>query len=157
MGFCALLLGVSSLSFMLAFAESLIQVRHTSLHLLLPPYTYPVTNHPQITLIGSIVLAFTGSIFMFIEGLIGGAVIWLCIGLIYICYTYFVWRRIPFAAATLKTGLTAVKRNLGLVTVSVGSLFVGFGWTVWWMVNYLGINSHLNGGEVRVHHSHRSR
>ena len=42
-----------------------------------------------------------------------------------------------------------MKRNLGLVTVSVGSLFVGFSWTVWWMVNYLGINSHVNEGEVR--------
>jgi hypothetical protein len=126
MGFCALLLGVASLSFMLAFAESLI----------------------QITLIGSIALAFTAAVVMFVEGLVGGGCIWLGFGLISCCYAYFVWRRIPFAAATLKTGLTAVKRNLGLVTVSVGSLFVGFSWTVWWMVNYLGINSHVNEGEL---------
>merc|ERR1712174_75341 len=29
-----------------------------------------------------------------------------------ICYAYFVWVRIPFAAANLNTGITAVKSNL---------------------------------------------
>ena len=47
-------------------------------------------------------MAFTAAVVMFVEGLVGGGCIWLGFGLISCCYAYFVWRRIPFAAATLK-------------------------------------------------------
>ena len=117
-------LGLLSLSFMIAFAESLI----------------------QITLISSIVLCFVASTFMMVEGLIGGGVIWLMIGLISCLYAYCVWHRIPFAAATLKTGLTAVKSNLGLMIAAIVSLFIAFAWTIWWVLNYLGIAYQENGG-----------
>ncbi|GMH99868.1 hypothetical protein TrLO_g758 [Triparma laevis f. longispina] len=123
-GVTAIILGLLSLSFMIAFAESLI----------------------QITLIGSIILCFVASGIMFVEGLVGGGVIWLMIGLISCLYSYCVWHRIPFAAATLKTGLTAVKSNLGLMVCAIVSLFVAFGWTIWWVVNYLGIAYQENGG-----------
>lgn len=50
------------------------------------------------------------------------------------CYAYFVWSRIPFAAANLRTALTAVKVNLGLVAVAYFFLALAFGWSLWWSV-----------------------
>lgn len=49
------------------------------------------------------------------------------------CYAKFVWSRIPFAAANLKTALTAVRANLGLIIVSFVFMAVGFGYTILWM------------------------
>jgi hypothetical protein len=49
------------------------------------------------------------------------------------CYAKFVWVRIPFAAANLKTALTAVRANLGLVIVSYIFMAIGFGYTILWM------------------------
>lgn len=49
------------------------------------------------------------------------------------CYAKFVWVRIPFAAANLKTALTAVRANLGLVIVSYTFMAIGFGYTILWM------------------------
>lgn len=50
------------------------------------------------------------------------------------CYAYFVWGRIPFAAANLRTALTGVRANLGLVVVAYGFLAIAFGWSLWWSV-----------------------
>lgn len=50
------------------------------------------------------------------------------------CYAYFVWDRIPFAAANLNTALTAVKANLGVAAVAYIFLFLGFGWAIWWSI-----------------------
>ncbi len=48
------------------------------------------------------------------------------------CYAYFVWRRIPFAAANMNTALTGVRSNLGLGVVAYFVLAITFGWMVWW-------------------------
>lgn len=48
------------------------------------------------------------------------------------CYAYYVWRRIPFAAANMNTALTAVRSNLGLGVVAYFVLAITFGWMVWW-------------------------
>merc|ERR1711971_858686 len=42
------------------------------------------------------------------------------------CYIYCVWDRIPFATSNLVTSLTAVKSNLGVVTVSFLLTILGF-------------------------------
>ena len=50
------------------------------------------------------------------------------------CYAYFVWSRIPFAAANLNTALTAVRANLGLTLVAYLFLGLALGWSIWWSV-----------------------
>mmetsp|Transcript_4365 Transcript_4365/g.6522 ORF Transcript_4365/g.6522 Transcript_4365/m.6522 type:complete len:485 (-) Transcript_4365:41-1495(-) len=55
------------------------------------------------------------------------------------CYACCVWRRIPFAAANLNTGLTAVKRNGGVFVTSVWITVVSFGYLVVWMVAMVGV------------------
>lgn len=50
------------------------------------------------------------------------------------CYAYFVWSRIPFAAANLNTALIGVKSNLGVAAVAYVFLFLGFGWAIWWSI-----------------------
>jgi hypothetical protein len=68
----------------------------------------------------------SGAIMMAIIGFVGG--------LLSCCYTYFVWGRIPFAAANLNTALTAVRANLGVSVVAYFFLFLGFGWAIWWSI-----------------------
>lgn len=55
------------------------------------------------------------------------------------CYACCVWRRIPFAAANLNSGLTAVKKNGGVFVTSVMISVVSFGYLVLWMVALVGV------------------
>ena len=52
-------------------------------------------------------------------------------------YTYIVWRRIPFAASTLVTALTAVKCNVGLAFFAYNNLVVTFLWALWWATAFV--------------------
>jgi len=45
------------------------------------------------------------------------------------CYAWAVWSRIPYAAANLRTALTAVRNNMGLVVISYVFMAVAFAWT----------------------------
>ena len=65
-----------------------------------------------------------------------------------ICYAYFVWGRIPFAAANLNTALSAVKSNMGLAGIAYFFLFVAFGWSVWWSVAAGGAMNGMGSGIV---------
>ena len=49
-------------------------------------------------------------------------------------YAYAVWSRIPFAAANMKTAVTAVRANFGLVFFAYNSLILSFLWSVWWTI-----------------------
>lgn len=53
----------------------------------------------------------TGNMLMGIMGVVSFA--------IGCCYAYIVWSRIPFAAVNLKTALTAVQANMGLMVLSL--------------------------------------
>jgi hypothetical protein len=77
-------------------------------------------------------------------------------------YARSVWQRIPFAAANLKTALTAVHTNGGLVLTAVGiSLCINI-WSLVWMLAGLGVYvrsatcengvcaSHMNGGVIMM-------
>jgi hypothetical protein len=55
------------------------------------------------------------------------------------CYACCVWRRIPFAAANLNTGLTAVKKNAGVFVTSVVITTLSFGYLIVWMVAMIGV------------------
>jgi len=60
------------------------------------------------------------------------------IGLLFtIYYTYIVWKRIPYAASTLVTALTAVKFNMGLAVLAYNNLVVTFLWTLWWSTAFV--------------------
>lgn len=49
-------------------------------------------------------------------------------------YIYRVWNRIPFAAANLKTALSAVRSNVGLSFVAYFMTIVTFAWSGFWMM-----------------------
>mmetsp|Transcript_4910 Transcript_4910/g.12002 ORF Transcript_4910/g.12002 Transcript_4910/m.12002 type:complete len:585 (+) Transcript_4910:122-1876(+) len=57
--------------------------------------------------------------------------------LLTVYYTYIVWRRIPYAASTLVTALTAVKCNMGLSLFAYNNLIVTFVWSLWWSTAFL--------------------
>ncbi len=60
------------------------------------------------------------------------------IGVVFtIYYTYVVWKRIPFAASTLVTALTAVKCNMGLAFFAYNNLLITFLWSVWWSIAFM--------------------
>ena len=78
------------------------------------------------------------SLAMAILGLMAGSVMMAALGFLSFlfgaCYAYFVWSRIPFAAANLNTALSAVRTNLGTAVVAYFFLFLGFGWAIWWSI-----------------------
>jgi len=59
--------------------------------------------------------------------------------LIGLWYIYCVWDRIPFATSNLVTSLTAVKSNLGVVTVSFLITVLGFVWIIVWSMAAAGV------------------
>jgi len=61
------------------------------------------------------------------------------------CYAYTVWARIPYAAANLVTGITAVRANIGVSLYAYLNLFLTFGWTLWWSLAFVSANYVLNG------------
>lgn len=64
------------------------------------------------------------------------------------CYAYFVWSRIPFAAANLTTALTAVQSNLGVSVVAYLFLGLAMGWTMCWSVVTSGMMDAYGNGVV---------
>ena len=50
-----------------------------------------------------------------------------------IWFTCSIWKRIPFAAANLKTAIRAVRTNFGLIFVSYCLEVVAFGWLILWV------------------------
>jgi len=51
-----------------------------------------------------------------------------------ICYAFYVWARVPFAAANLNTALTAVRMNMGLTFVAYFFMGVSVVWSLVWTV-----------------------
>jgi len=78
------------------------------------------------------------SLAMGILGALSGQILMAALGFfnfaIAICYTYFVWNRIAFAAANLNTALTAVKANMGLAVVAYFFLVLALLWSIFWSV-----------------------
>ena len=90
----------------------------------------------ESALIFSVATSFFMAVMGFMAGNIIMGVIGLVAGAIGCCYAYFVWKRIPFAAANLKTALSAVKANMGLLAVALGVSVVAMGWTVLWFLGF---------------------
>jgi hypothetical protein len=60
-------------------------------------------------------------------------------------YSYCVWARIPFAAANMKTAITAVRANFGVVFFSYLSLVIIFLWSIWWSIATLSATFVISG------------
>eukprot|EP00978_Attheya_sp_CCMP212_P041516 scaffold238929_cov58-Attheya_sp.AAC.1 len=111
-GIFALGLSTVALSFMMKFTRELI----------------------KIALFFSIGMSLATGIFGAISGQVMMAVMGFISAAFGCCYAYFVWGRIPFAAANLNTALVAIQANMGLAGVAYFFLFLAFGWSVWWSV-----------------------
>ena len=52
------------------------------------------------------------------------------------CYAFAVWNRIPYAAANLRTALTAVRLNMGLVLISYVFMVFAFAWSILFFLGF---------------------
>ncbi len=48
------------------------------------------------------------------------------------CYAYFVWHRIPFAAANLVTATTSIRANIGVTIFAWIAIILGGLWLIFW-------------------------
>ena len=67
------------------------------------------------------------------------AFFWVFILILTGLYAYSVWNRIPFAAANLTTGLTAIQSNYGICLMGYATCFATYIWLMIWMVAFLGV------------------
>lgn len=80
----------------------------------------------QFSLLFSLAMSLVICVTAFMYGGVLGGVFGFIIFALSACYTYYVWRRIPFAAANLNTGMTAVKANGCIFIMAYG--FVALTW-----------------------------
>ena len=111
----SLVLSSMSLSFMMAFAEGLI----------------------KFALIFTCVIYGLSGLLALAVGAGGGAIMSLILCALCVWYTYSVWDRIPFAAVNMKTGISAIKTNIGVALYAYVSLVVMFIWTIWWSITFV--------------------
>lgn len=108
-------------------------------------------NNAEQLVQAALVFSVLTSLAMGILGLMTGSLLLGIVGLICFafgcCYAYFVWSRIPFAAVNLKTALTGVKKNLGLILVAYVFIALAFGWSLLWM---LGLGNAFAGSSLFV-------
>lgn len=93
----------------------------------------------QISLLFSLLMSLLICALSFYYGNILGGIFGVIFFLISVCYAFSVWRRIPFAAANLNTGLTAVKKNAGVILVAYLITLVSFGYAMLWMTTMVGV------------------
>lgn len=93
----------------------------------------------QVSLLFSLVLSGLMVAVSFYYGQIWAGIFGIIFFLLSLCYAYYVWRRIPFAAANLNTGLTAVKSNAGVVVMSYIITTASFCYMMMWMVAVVGV------------------
>jgi len=95
------------------------------------------TGMIKIALAFNLIVTAGVCVFAVVAGAIGVAIM-AGIGLLLtIYYTYIVWRRIPFAASTLVTALTAVKCNMGLAFFAYNNIMITFLWAMWWTTAFV--------------------
>eukprot|EP00538_Stauroneis_constricta_P002441 CAMPEP_0119548552 /NCGR_PEP_ID=MMETSP1352-20130426/2446_1 /TAXON_ID=265584 /ORGANISM="Stauroneis constricta, Strain CCMP1120" /LENGTH=481 /DNA_ID=CAMNT_0007593859 /DNA_START=94 /DNA_END=1539 /DNA_ORIENTATION=- len=92
------------------------------------------TELVKAALIFSVAMSGVMAVLMLLSGQMVMAILGLIMFGIGIWYAYAVWSRIPFAAANLKTALTAVRCNLGLTIVAYATIIFGVAWTMLWFI-----------------------
>jgi hypothetical protein len=115
-------------------------------------------NHSEIliqsSLIGSCCFMVVMIILFFIDGVITVGICWCILLLITIFYTRSVWNRIPFAAANLRTALSAIQTNGGICILAYGISCVAMIWTMIWSLALIGVSfkeSSCVGGVCKPH------
>jgi hypothetical protein len=93
----------------------------------------------QIALVSSVVLSLLVAVASFATGNIVGGILGLVFFALSACYAWCVWSRIPFAAANLNVGLTAVKANCGLTLVAYGMTFAAIVYSIIWSLAVAGV------------------
>lgn len=90
----------------------------------------------KVSLIFSVI--FSGLIGVF--GLMSGQIIMAIMGFLSCAigcwYAFVIWHRIPYAAANLRTALTAVRVNMGLVVVAYLFMVFAFVWTLLFILGF---------------------
>lgn len=96
----------------------------------------------QISFIFNIVVSLGFAILCFAEnqGTAGVAALLIC--LIGICYSWMVWRTIPWAASNLETAVTAIATNFGVVFIGLGMVIAFIGFAVLWLLAFVGVTMH---------------
>lgn len=122
----AAVLGSATLGFMMKFAKELV----------------------KMSLIFSVCMSLTVGVLGLMWGQILTAIMGFLSFAIGICYAYFVWDRIPFAAANLNTAITAVKVNKGLLAAAGLFLILGMLWSICWSVTTAGATAQLGEGTL---------
>ena len=72
------------------------------------------------------------------SNLVGG-VLGVVLFLVSCCYARAVWRRIPFAASNLDSGLSAVRSNSGVIPAAYSLVVCSIGYSVLWMTALVGV------------------
>jgi len=108
---------------------------------------YP-TEMVKIGLISSTILTGAMAILFILSGQVLIALLGLFIFAITLCYVRQVWSRIPFAAANLKTALSAVQSNMGLTIVAYLMMALAFAWTGFWIAGMATSLDSSNGAVV---------
>lgn len=93
---------------------------------------YP-TEMVKAGLVSSVFLVGAITVMLFLSGSVFGAIIGLFMFGITIYYIKIVWSRIPFAAANLKSAMTAIKCNLGILVIASLIIALAFAWTGFWI------------------------
>lgn len=97
----------------------------------------------KVALLFNVVLAGLAAVAGFLSGnfILGifGAIFFA----IMVCYARFVWDRIPFATANLKTGCAAIRANCSVVFLSYIFTALACGWSILWSLAVAGIQDTL--------------
>jgi hypothetical protein len=93
----------------------------------------------QLSLITSCSILMVVAVAMFAIGAAGVAFIWLFLLVLTGLYAYSVWNRIPFAAANLRTGLSAIQTNYGVCMLAYGVAFCANFWVLTWILAFIGV------------------
>mmetsp|Transcript_2846 Transcript_2846/g.6820 ORF Transcript_2846/g.6820 Transcript_2846/m.6820 type:complete len:523 (+) Transcript_2846:219-1787(+) len=96
----------------------------------------------QSSLIGSCVLMGVMVILFLVDGVSWMACVWILSLLITGWYARSVWHRIPFAAANLRTALSAIQTNGGICALAYGIVGLASVWTIVWVLAFIGVIYH---------------
>ena len=95
----------------------------------------------QVSLVTSPIGCLLASVGFMVVGQIIVAVGLLLMAGIGTWYAYWVWHRIPFAAANIHTAMAAIHENKGLLVMAYGTALLTAGWTLLWGLAVAGILS----------------
>lgn len=98
----------------------------------------------EISLLFSLICSALIAVGSFYYGSIAGGIFGVIFFLLSVCYACIVWKRIPFAAANLSTGLTAVKTNAGVFLVAMSIVAFSFAYCLLWMTALVGVYDKLS-------------